>query len=120
MPKPLEQVYQVFEDPDAYAAFLRRVSVAVLKKAAALRDETPPDPVTAPWAARQQWALQVLAGHANPRLQATRMLPGLVVIANDAGYLDDGDLSDVTDNQIIIALDDAFVDRYAGYVPEAS
>lgn len=120
MAQPLDNVYAFFDDADAYSAFLRRVAVAILEKASALRQETAPEPVTATWVARQEWALTVLSSQVAPRNQAARMLPGLVVIANDAGYLDGGDLSDVTDAQIRAALDDAFVDEYAGYYPPAA
>jgi hypothetical protein len=118
MPQTFEPVYQFFDNADAYAAFLRRTAVAVLTKASALRAESPPSPVSAAWVARQHWALQVLSSQAGPRTQAARILPGLVLLANAAGYLDDGDLDDVTDQQLLNALSDAFVDQYAGYVPE--
>lgn len=119
MSLPYQSVYQFFDNADAYAAFLQRTAVALLAKASALRDEDPPSPVTSAWVYRQNWALTILASQAAPLAQAARILPGLVLLANAAGYLDDNDLSDVTDTQILNALSDGFVDRYAGYVPAA-
>jgi hypothetical protein len=117
MPADLMNLTTFFENADAHAAFLHRITAAVVEKAAALRAETPPDPVTDAWRARQQWAHNTLAGISGATAAARAMLPGLAVRANDAGFLTAAGTIDVTDTQIRAVLDDDFVDLYAAYIP---
>ena len=117
MPADLLYLTNFFENADAHAAFLHRVTAAIVEKAAALRAEDPPNPVTEAWQARQRWALSALSGIPGATAAARAMLPGLAVKANDSGYLTPAGVIDVTDSQIRAVLSDAFVDLYAGHVP---
>jgi hypothetical protein len=116
----LANVWNFYDNADAYAAFLHRVEAAVVEKAVALREEDEPSPVTEAWIARQQWAVSVLSGPSHAAYQAKAMLPALAIKANDAGLLSDTGVITATDNQIRATIDDAFVDLHAGYVPEAA
>ena len=119
MPADLMNLTVFFENADAHAAFLHRITAAVVEKASALREEEAPDPVTELWRARQEWALAALTGISGATTAARAMLPGLAVKANDAGFLSDTGTIDVTDTQIRAVITDAFVDLYAGYIPPA-
>ena len=119
MPADLMNLTLFFENADAHATFLHRVTAAVVEKAAELRAENPPEPVTEAWRTRQQWALAALSGIPGATAAARTMLPGLAVKANDAGFLTANGTIDVTDTQIRAVLDDTFVDLYAGYIPPA-
>jgi hypothetical protein len=119
MPADLMNLTVFFENADAHADFLHRITAAVVEKAATLRAEDPPDPVTEAWRARQSWAHGALSGIPGAIAAARDMLPGLAVKANDAGFLSANGTIDVTDTQIRAVLDDDFVDLYAGYIPEA-
>lgn len=120
MAQSLETVKRFFENADAYAGFLARVEAAIVAKAMALREAAAPSPVTAAWVARQNWAVSVLSGAASVERQARAMLPALAVKANNAGLLvEDGTIT-ATDQQIVVTIDDDFIDVHAGYVPEAS
>jgi hypothetical protein len=115
----LANVWNFYDNPDAYAAFLHRVEAAVVEKAVALREEAEPSPVTHDWRARQEWATSVLGGPHHVAAAAKAMLPALAVKANAAGLLSDTGVITATDNQIRATLDDDFVDLHAGYVPAA-
>ncbi len=116
----LANVWNFYDNPDAYAAFLHRVEAAIVEKAMDLRDEAAPNPVTAQWAARQDWAVSVLSGAAHAAAEAKAMLPGLAVKANNAGLLSEDGVLTATDAQIIATIDDDFIDLHAGYVPEVT
>ena len=120
MPADLMNLTIFFENADAHGAFLHRVTAAVVEKATALRAETPPNPVTELWRARQSWALNALTGISGALAAARAMLPGLAVKANEAGFLTAGGVIDVTDTQIRAVIDDDFVDVYAGHIPDAA
>jgi hypothetical protein len=116
----LSHVQTFWQNADAHAAFLHRVTAALVKKALDVRVEDTPDPVTGAWVARQQWAAGVLSGPTGALNKARQMLPALAVKANDAGLLgEDGSIT-ATDQQITGILDDDWVDLFAGYIPEAS
>ena len=98
---------------DAYSEFLHRVETALCETALDIRAEAEPDPVTAIHVARQQYAIQVLS---SPTDAARRMLPGLVIAANEAGLLSEAGVIDATDAQIRAKVVD-LVNAYSGYVP---
>ncbi len=108
-----------FENADAYASFLKRVTARLVEWAVTERENLPASPSPAE-AARQTFAIQVLTGAAGATAQARRLLPALAVKANAAGLIDEIGTITATDAQILATLDDAFIDLHAGYVPEAA
>lgn len=106
-----------FENPDAFAAFLKRVSARLVEWAIDERENIPASPSAAE-AARQAFAVRVLTGANGAMLEAKRLLPALAVKANAAGLIDDQGYITATDAQILATITDAFIDLHAGYVPE--
>ena len=115
----LANVWNFYDNADAYAAFLHRVEAAIVAKAIALREEAAPSPVTEAWRARQSWACDVLSGPSTAAAKARAMLPALAVKANSAGLISDQGEIDATDAQITATIDDDFVDLHAAFIPEA-
>ena len=111
----LATIRTFFENADAYSAFLHRVEAAIVETALAVRAEEEPDPMTALFVARQNWALYALN---HPQATARTLLPGLAVKANDAGLLSDAGVIDATDAQIRSTVS-GLVNVYCNYVPEA-
>ena len=111
----LANVFTFFTNRDQHAAFRERVAAAIQEWAIDARAEAAPSPVTGEWAARQRWADWALK---NPMQATDQMLPGLVVVANNAGLISADGILTATDQQIRATVGDSFVDRYAGYVPE--
>jgi len=114
MPADLLTARTFFSNADAYSQFLHRVETALCEAALAIRAEAEPDPVTALHIARQNYAIQVLT---SPTDAARRMLPGLVIAANDAGLLSEAGAIDATDAQIRTKVAD-LITAYSAYVPE--
>lgn len=111
----LANVWTFYENHDAHSDFLHRVAAATIETALTIREETPPEPVTGLWAARQAWAACSLG---DPLGAASNMLPGLAVKANDAGLLsEDGEIT-ATDSQIRSTVA-GIIDTYSGYFPPA-
>ena len=114
----LAHVQTFWDNADAHTAFLARVAAAIVETATSLRQEAAPNPVTADWQARQQWAVYTLHGAPGALSRARLMLPALAVTANDAGLLsEDGEIT-ATDNQIRGILTDTWIDMFTEYVPE--
>jgi hypothetical protein len=109
-----------FRSGEHYTEFQHRTEAALVSKAVALRQEEAPDPVTAEWVARQNWAVSILTGVDAIAVKAHAMIPALAVIADGLGLLDDDGVLTATDEQITAAITDAFIDMHAGYVPEAA
>ena len=61
MPADLLNLWQFFDNHDAFAEFQHRIEAVLAEKALALREEAPPAPITERWQARQRWALDILA-----------------------------------------------------------
>ena len=120
MPADLLNLWQFFDNHDAFAEFQHRVEAVLAEKALALREEAAPAPITDRWQARQRWALDILArGVHSLRSEAIAMIPALAVKANTAGLISAEGILTATDAQIRATIDDDFVDVYAGYVPPA-
>jgi hypothetical protein len=116
----LADVQTFWQNADAHAAFLHRVAAAIVERAVAIRQEDPPDPVTAQWRARQQWARSALSGADGALAKARQMLPALAVEANDSGLLSETGEVDAADAQIRnIVGDDAWLDTFTDYIPDA-
>ena len=97
----------------AYAAFLARVESAIADKALAVRCERSPARLTAPWAARQGWAIMVLANTTAMRSEAERLIPALADEAREAGLMTTRGEILATVMDIRRVLTDGFVDRCA-------
>lgn len=119
MPETYATVATFFENPDAYAAFLKRVTARLVEWAIDERENIPASPSGAD-AARQAFAIQVLTGPTGATIQAKRLLPALAVRANAAGLVDSDGAITATDAQILATVNDAFIDLHAGYVPEVA
>ena len=116
----LAHVQTFWDNADAHSAFLTRIAAALVEKAKALREEDPPNPVTAAWVARQEWANYTLQGAPGALTRARLILPALAVTANDAGLLSEDGTINATDNQIRNILTDTWIDMFTDYVPEAT
>jgi hypothetical protein len=116
MPADLVTVYTFFRNADAYAAFLQRVTAAVVEAALDVRAESEPSPMTEAFRSRQRWAVSALQ---RPVETGRVMLPSLAVIANNAGLLSDEGEIDATDAQIRSSVA-GLVDEMSDYVPEAA
>lgn len=119
MPESYATVATFFENPDAYAAFLKRVTARLVEWAVDERENVPAQPSAAE-VARQTFAVRVLAGPITAVSQAMRLLPALAVKANAAGLIDADGTITTTDAQILATVTDAFIDLHAGYIPEAA
>ncbi len=119
MAASLENVQMFWRNADAHAVFLHRVAAAIVEAAKDLRQQDPPNPITAGWQARQHWATAALNGAPGALLKARQMLPALAVTANDAGLLSEDGTITATDNQIRNILSATWIDMFTGYVPEA-
>jgi hypothetical protein len=117
MPQPYATVELFFRNADAHAAFLARVTARLVEWAIAAREAEPPDPVTGAYAARQDFACQVLRGKDAALAKGRAILPALAIKANDAGLIDEDGTITATDAQILNTIDDAFIDLHAGYIP---
>jgi len=107
-----------FENADAYAAFLKRVTARLVEWAIDERENVPASPSGAE-AARQALAVRVLTGSRGATAEAIRLLPALAIKANAAELIDATGEVNATDAQILTTIDDAFIDLHAGYVPES-
>lgn len=106
-----------FQNADAYSAFRNRLAAALVNYARQERGDTPPDPVTYTWEARQNFCLLILNGKDGAFAIADRMMPALAVVANEAGKIDSSGNITVTDGEIDSFLTDNRIDWFAGHVP---
>lgn len=110
----LLNLWKFVSSADYHASFVQRVAAAVQEYAVDLRANIPAAP-TAQEAARHNWAVWALK---YPLAAAVQLLPGLAVMANNAGFLNDEGEITVSDTQIRGVVDDDLIDRYAGFIPE--